>query len=236
MIMGWCRALLAWPAVARFGFAMPVSAAPIRIILTEDDPALRVHLGDAIASEADMLLAGSAANLADGAALVARGGYDVLLCDLGLPDGSGIDLIRQSAQRWPEADVLVVTMFADQDKVLASIMAGARGYVLKGDAMAEALAAIRAVHAGGSPISPTIARQLLRRIQPAPAQPSPLSDRELELLRLLARGFSYAECAGLLGLSAHTVASHVKNIYRKLEVNSRAEALYEANVLGLIQP
>ncbi|MBU6165736.1 MAG: response regulator transcription factor [Alphaproteobacteria bacterium] len=219
---------------------MSNSPARIRIILAEDDPALRSHLGSAIAAEADLILIGSAANLAEGAALVARGGYDVLLCDLGLPDGSGIDLIRQSAARWPDADVLVVTMFADQDKVLASIMAGARGYVLKGDAIADAMAAIRTVRAGGSPISPTIARQLLRRIQPAPAslapQPSPLSDRELELLRLLARGFSYAESAGLLGLSAHTVASHVKNIYRKLEVNSRAEALYEANALGLIQP
>lgn len=207
----------------------------IRIAIVEDDPPTLARFERAIEGAPDMAVAGTAASYVEGALLVDRDGYDVLLCDLGLPDGSGIDLIRRAVLRNSAVDVLVMTMFADQRKVLDSIRAGARGYLLKDEPVEDCVEAIREIQRGGSPISPIIARQLLDRLQPQPMKgDSALSDRELEVLNMLARGFSNAESAEMLGLSALTVGSHVKSIYRKLEVNSRAEALFEASTLGLL--
>lgn len=221
-------------------------AGTVRTIVVEDDPVMANRLADAISGASDLRLVGTAANFRDGAALVAAGGFDVLLCDLGLPDGSGIDLIAQASALHPNADILVITLFGDPAKVLDSIAAGARGYLLKDQRIEDCIAAIREIRRGGSPISPIIARQLLHRIAPpvatattaiaAPAGPSLLSDREAEVLDMLARGFSYAETAGLLAVSAHTIGSHVKNIYRKLNVNNRSEAVYEAAQHGLLAP
>jgi DNA-binding NarL/FixJ family response regulator len=112
--------------------------------------------------------------------------------------------------------------------------------LLKDEPIAECVAAVREIRRGGSPISPIIARELLNQIRPdpqrsAPPPVSPVSERELELLNLFSRGFSYSECADVLSLSVNTIGSHVKNIYRKLEVNSRAEALFEASSQGLLE-
>jgi len=163
----------------------------------------------------------------------------VLLCDLGLPDGSGVSLIRQEALTGRNTDILVITVFANQNKVLDAIRAGARGYLLKDERIEDCIAAVREIRRGGSPISPIIARQLLGEIRPDPreaprALASPLSEREYEVLNLLSRGFSNAECAEVLSVSSNTIGTHVKNIYRKLEVNSRAEALFEASSQGLL--
>ena len=177
---------------------------------------------------------------------------DVMLVDLGLPDMSGIELIRHAAQHLPGCDVLVVTMFADDAHVMGSIEAGATGYLLK-DAQATRIAsAIHELRAGGSPISPSIARRVLARFRvapqaaaaPAPVAPaappaaapvaSPLSERETEILRLVAKGFSFDAVGELLAISPHTVVTHVKKIYRKLAVHSRGEAVYEARQMGLL--
>jgi DNA-binding NarL/FixJ family response regulator len=134
---------------------------------------------------------------------------------------------------------LVVTLFADQRKVIDCIEAGARGYLLKDQKLERCVEAIRDVRNGGSPISPIIARQLLQRLKPgAPSQaraPVELTERETHLLLILSRGFTFAECADLLKISPHTVGTHVKNIYRKLEVGSRAEAIFEASTMGLLR-
>ena len=227
----------------------------IRVIIIEDDPLVLERFGAVLAPWADLRLVGQASTKAQGSILINRGGYDVLVCDLGLPDGDGTDLVRQSAVAHPMADIMVLTMFADHHKVLAAIKAGARGYLLKDQTLEECVAGIRDVCSGGSPISPIIARLLLNELglgppghggsllgMPAhvneavlkPDVSGPLSEREIEALNLLARGFTYAECADLLGISPHTVGSHVKNIYRKLEVSSRAEAVFEAASLGIL--
>ncbi len=210
----------------------------IRVAIIEDDPAMRDMLAGAIGGCDDMLLTAAAANVAEAQGMIEAGGYDVLLCDLGLPDGSGIPLIRQEALTGRDTDILVITIFANQTKVLDAVRAGARGYLLKDERIEDCVAAVREIRRGGSPISPIIARQLLGQIRPAPEQApapmaSPLSEREYEVLNLLSRGFSNAECADILTISANTIGTHVKNIYRKLEVNSRAEALFEASSQGL---
>jgi DNA-binding NarL/FixJ family response regulator len=211
----------------------------IRVAIVEDDPEMSARLAGAIGSAEDMIVTGTAASVVGGRGIVEAGGYDVLLCDLGLPDGSGVQVIRQEADTGRDTDILVITVFADQSKVLDTIRAGARGYLLKDEELDDCVEAIREIRRGGSPISPIIARQLLSQIRPADASPqktpvSPLSEREHEVLNLLARGFSYSECAEILRVSVNTIGAHVKNIYRKLEVNSRAEALFEANCQGIL--
>lgn len=209
----------------------------IRIAIVEDDPLTMGRIEQCLGHNDDMAVVATAANVAQGQPMVAAGGYDVLLCDLGLPDGSGIDLIRASSAAHPDADIIVITIFAEQSKVISSIKAGARGYLLKDENLDGCGDRIREVRRGGSPISPIIARQLLRQLAPTPMTGEPdvaLTQREAEVLNLLARGFSYGEIAGILNLSAQTIGTHVKNLYRKLEVRSRSEAVFEASSRGII--
>ncbi len=209
--------------------------AAIRVAIIEDDPSMMAWLSALVGAAPGLALTNSSATFHAGAALIEAGGYDVLLCDLGLPDGDGKDLIRKSAIAHPHADVMVVTLFAQQRKVMDCIRAGARGYLLKGMEPEDCVAAIREIRRGGSPISPAIARLLLLHIRPETAQSdAQLSTRERDILNMMARGFSKGECADMLHLSINTVSTHVKNVYRKLEVNSRAEAVFEATHQGIL--
>jgi DNA-binding NarL/FixJ family response regulator len=195
---------------------------------------------DAIASEPSFDLVGAVTTLGDALALAEKAVPDVLVVDLGLPDGSGTELIRRACQLRPDCDVLVVTVFGDDRHVLDAIAAGATGYILKDSPAAELLRCIRELRAGGSPISPSIARRLLARMRgPEPdqvqtRQDNPLTEREADILRLVAKGLSFADVGSVLGISAHTVVAHVKNIYRKLSVHSRGEAVFEAGQMGLL--
>jgi DNA-binding NarL/FixJ family response regulator len=216
------------------------------VLLVEDDRPTREHLARAIEAQPGLALAGEAATLAEARRLLEGAPPDVLVTDLGLPDGSGIELIRALRVAAPGALALVITALGDERTVLAAIEAGASGYLLKDGSFGEVGSALAELLAGGSPITPTIARHVLRRLQredappvapaPTPAPDAPkLTAREHEVLTLLAKGLSFPEAARSLGVSAHTVTTHVRHIYEKLEVNSRASAVYEAVGLGLIR-
>jgi DNA-binding NarL/FixJ family response regulator len=227
---------------------MPSSSAaaapptPVTVALVEDDPGTRSRFEAVIHAAPHLELAHSAAWARDILAWLADHPVDVLLVDLGLPDGSGIDVIRECTRLQPACEVMVITMFGDEAHMMKAFGAGAKGYLLK-DGTGEDLAAhIMNLRNGGSPMSPIIARKLLRKLGPEPAPPvrdtptgQPLSPKETEVLALVARGFSYGETAELLGVSVHTVHSHVRNIYGKLSVRSKTEAVYEARQLGLLR-
>jgi DNA-binding NarL/FixJ family response regulator len=166
-----------------------------------------------------------------------------------LPDGSGIDVIRAALVRWPDCNVMVSTAFGDEQHVIRSLEAGAAGYLLKDSAPQSMLSEIRSLHAGGSPISPLIARQILMRfvtsqsekpnlktIEPTRStkQQVNLSARERQVLEYITKGFTSEEIAKLIDVSRHTVQTFVRRIYSKLEVSSRAEAIYEARHRGLL--
>lgn len=162
------------------------------------------------------------------------------LIDLGLPDGSGLRLIEALQATRADTVCVVATVFDDDAHLFPALRAGARGYVLK-DQSPEALAEmLRGIVAGQPPLSPSIARRLLSHFQP-PAGPATavdarLTERETEVLRLVAKGYTSNEVADMLALSRHTVAGYLKDIYRKLSVGNRAEATLEAARRGLIAP
>ncbi|SOY69259.1 putative TWO COMPONENT RESPONSE REGULATOR TRANSCRIPTION REGULATOR PROTEIN [Cupriavidus taiwanensis] len=224
-------------------------ASTTRVLIVEDDPLALRRLVQAVdLHAADAVVEGCAATVAEALAWLAQHQPDVLLCDLGLPDGSGIDVIRNARVRYPGCDCMVVTVFGDDQHVLASIEAGAIGYLLKDETTDRIAASIGELRAGGSPMSPLIARQVVNRLRGAPAEAAArdaatgagsgavvLSVRENEILDLISRGYTYAETARYLGLSVHTVQSHIKNIYGKLAVRSRGEAVFEAAKLGLLK-
>ena len=217
-----------------------MSDQPISIIIVEDEPEFRRRFVQIIENEPSMKLVGVGANKREAQAIIDRESFDVMLIDLGLPDGSGIDLIRETKARHQNAEILVITVFADRERVLQSLRAGASGYLLKSDLPRQSGRLIETIAAGGSPLSPAIARYLIEEMQSTPARgvldraTGGLSEREHEILRLCAKGLRYAEIADVLALSTHTINSHLKSIYRKLTVNSRAEAVYEARRMGLL--
>lgn len=213
----------------------------ISVMIVEDDPAFLKRFCAIVASEPEFELFSAVRNGTAAREALAHAAPDVLLVDLGLPDMSGIEIIRETARRYPATDIMVVTVFADEEHVLASIEAGATGYVLKDSLPEELITLIKQLRAGGSPISPMIARMLLKQLRPDGTDPvqeegrAGLSARETEILSFIAKGFSFSEIGGLLGISTHTVTTHVKNIYKKLAVHSRGEAVYEATRMGLLK-
>jgi DNA-binding NarL/FixJ family response regulator len=227
---------------------MPVNAATpiIRVVLVEDDVSFQQALMETIQGEPDMVLQAVANCRVKGLQVLELAPIDVLLVDLGLPDGSGIDVIRAAHARWPQCGIMVSTAFGDELHVMQSLEAGAAGYLLKDSAPQNMLAEIRSLYAGGSPISPLIARQILNRFRAhdkptaammlaAPGKPrAALSAREQQVLEFITKGFTSDEIAGLMSVSKHTVLTFVRRIYSKLEVNSKAEAIFEARYHGLL--
>ncbi len=216
-----------------------------RVLIVEDDPAFRARYAAMLANDASFDVVASVGTGGEGLAMLELRKPDVLLVDLGLPDMSGIEVIRHASQTLPKCECMVVTVFGDEEHVLASIEAGAAGYLLKDASEESFLSGIRELMNGGSPISPIIARRLLKRFQAVPpasvaaaddeSSSVALSDREREILLLASKGFNYPEMGKLMSISPHTVTSHVKKIYRKLAVHSRGEAVFEANRMGLIR-
>ena len=231
-----------------------------QVLIVEDDPQMRDFFAASIVRSASLSLAGCVGTIADALAWLTAPGQavDVLLVDLGLPDGSGLDVIRATARLHPECEALVISMFGDEDNVLASIEAGALGYIHKDSNPEDIATSVLEMKGGASPISPMIARRVLAKYlrlkddaaalvvpvraavlvdEPSTGQAVPrglLSQREHDVLDLVARGFSYGEIARLRSISVSTVHTHIKNLYRKLAVSSRTEAVYEAKQMGLL--
>ena len=202
----------------------------------------------------DIVVTGSATHAADVDAAFAREcPADVLVCDVVLNGADMAPILERAKRTHPKLDILVVTACAQDAVVIRAVLAGATGYILK-DSQENLLTSIRLLRGGGSPVSPTVARSVLRAIhartitQPVPPT-SPvgrpvhqhaddgrvlLSQRESEIIMLLAKGISFSEIGGILGISPHTVTAHIKKIYKKLGVHSRGEAVYEATCMGLV--
>jgi len=228
-----------------------------RVLVVEDVAEMREFFAACVRRCPQLELALATGTVAEAKAwLDLHGGQtDVLLTDLGLPDGSGLDVIRYARQCNPACEPLVISMFGDEDNVLASIEAGALGYIHKDAAPDDIANTILEMKAGASPISPMIARRVLAKYRILQGNPplAPinadtiaikteatdgesdiLTKRERAVLELVARGFSYGEIAEKQGVSIHTVQTHIKNIYYKLAVHSKVDAVREATRMGLL--
>ena len=220
----------------------------ITVAMVEDDARMRERFANVIGAAPSLRFAFAASTAAELLGWCAENVVDVLLVDLGLPDRSGFEVIRRCCRLQPACAVMVITMFGDEANMLKAFEAGARGYLLKDGTQADLAAHVQSLHAGGSPMSPIIARQLLARWQadapgraatvPPPVAradlPEALSRRESQVLDLIARGFTYPEIALQMAISLTTVQTHVRNIYGKLGVHSKTEAVYEARQFGLL--
>jgi DNA-binding NarL/FixJ family response regulator len=211
----------------------------VSVLLVEDDAPTRERLRDALRGAGDFQVR-TAATLAEARAALEAEPPRVLLTDLQLPDGHGVELIRETRQSAPDTEIMVISILGDEQSVISAIMVGATGYLLKDAFPNDIAATVRDLVAGHSPISASIARFIVRRTQGARAtvpalSTAKLTPREIDILWGIAKGFSYAEIAEHLGLSKQTVPGHIKSIYRKLEVNTRGEAVFEALQQGLIR-
>lgn len=219
---------------------------PLKVIIVEDDDDTRSELVATVTAQPELELVHAYANGRDALAALIAKPPDVLLVDLGLPDMPGLEIIKTVSSTHPSCDILVISVFGDEEHVISALEAGAGGFLLKGAPSRDIAADIRDLRNGGSPLSPIIARQVLKRLRSGPTEPardvtpeipaddSNLTSRETEILRMIARGFSYAETGKLLNISVQTVHSHLKRIYRKLSVHSKTEAVFEADQRRLL--
>lgn len=211
---------------------------PLRVLIADDHPLFLDGLRAMLASAPDVELVGEASTGEKAVALTAEVQPDLVVMDIQMPQGGGIEATRQIVQDSPHVRVLIVTMFEDDATVFSAMRAGARGYVLKGANYAEMLRAVQAVGHGEAIFSPRIAVRLVDffsglRLTTVPRVFPELSDREREILDLIARGHKNPEIAKRLYLSPKTVRNHVSNVLHKLQVVDRTEAIMRAREAGL---
>jgi DNA-binding NarL/FixJ family response regulator len=226
----------------------------ISVLILEDNPAVGARFTKIVEDWPKGVPVKHCLNLEDALDIIRSIKVDLLIADIHLPDGSGIDAIRLLRELQPKANAVVISALSGRELVIDALKAGADGYILKDDPNIEVVSALESIVAGHSPISATIARQLIETIfdgeeDPHSAgdeesNPTPLAKdktpkghltpRERQVLNAIAKGFSYKEIANLLSISEQTVPVHIRNIYRKLEVKSRSEAAYEGRLMGLI--
>jgi two-component system NarL family response regulator len=160
---------------------------------------------------------------------------EVMLADLGLPGMSGIELIKKAKEDMPQLEIMAHTVFEDRENVFSAIKAGASGYILKGSSPREIVEAIHEIHKGGAPMSPKIARKVIHEFQDDTTEDQyVLSQRERNIVKCIEQGLTYKEISIRLGISSHTVHTHIKNIYEKLQAKDREDALVKARKTGII--
>jgi len=207
-----------------------VSVTPIRILIVDDHPVVRAGLASMLGTQAGLEVAGSASSGEEALEMVERECPDLLLLDLRMPGMSGIDMLLALKQRAATARVIILTSFETDEDIYRAIQAGAQGYLLKNTSQREMVEAIRTVHAGKRYIPRPIASRLAERMMR-----SNLTARELEILRMLAKGLTNKQIGRALDISDNTVRNHVNNIIEKLEVSDRTEAATTAIQRGIIQ-
>lgn len=225
---------------------VPGRVAPLgdtRIYLIEDDPTILQFVQQALLLRPQWTLLGQASSLAQARQEALLCDANVFLVDLGLPDGRGEEVLRLLARHQRDAELLVFTVFGEESRLVGALEAGATGYVLKGCSAEELIAAIEQIRDGGAPISPLLARLLLKQFrseqdslpgQTAVPDEVVLSERETDVLKLVAKGYVNKEIAQKLGISPATVGTHIKNLYRKLAVHSRVQVVRVAQERGLL--
>jgi DNA-binding NarL/FixJ family response regulator len=228
------------------------SNAKITVVICEDQPQILRNQLKILQESQEIEVIGTALSGEATLELLEKAQPDVLLQDLGLPRMTGIEVTREVKRRWPAIEVLIFTIFDEEEKVIEAVKAGASGYLLKGATSAKIIESIREVKSGGSVIQPNLARRLLKhfhvpedglepfrpRLPPGNREEPatrPLTEREIEILRLIAKGLSNNEAARVLTLSKATVRTHLEHIYEKLEVTNRVEAVTEGLRKGLIE-
>lgn len=205
--------------------------------ILEDLPESQAWLSQALATSFPGIAIDTADTLKEAREkLSAPPGPDIALIDLGLPDGSGVEIIEHIQRLCPATLCVVASIYDDDGHVFPALRAGALGYLLKDQPVASIVAALGGIAAGEPPLSPAIARRMLAYFRPEAAAPAEvaLTGRETEVLRFIAKGMTQAETGRLLGISQHTVSGYVKELYRKLNVSSRAEAALRARDMGLV--
>lgn len=217
---------------------MTSEGSPVRVLVVDDHPLFLDGVRAALAGAPDLQLVGEAADRRTALAAAAELRPDVVLLDVGLPDGSGIDVARELLGQAPGTRVLMMTMSDEDETIVAAMRAGARGYVVKGAGRADLLAAVRTVAAGGAVFSPGVADRLGAFFGSLATQPGreafpQLTEREREVLDLIARGYDNRRIARELFLSDKTVRNHVSNVLAKLRVETRGEAVIRARGAGL---
>jgi DNA-binding NarL/FixJ family response regulator len=206
------------------------------VLVLDDLPEARAMLRQAIAEAFPMAHTTCTQSLQEARQAIQDQAFDLALIDLGLGDGQGHELISVLAHSQPKCAVVVATIYDDDDNLFQALKAGAQGYLLKDQGQSWLVRQLQGIAEGRPPLSPAIARRLLRHFQsPANTQSSQptLTARERDVLGLLAQGVNIVDIGTALGISRHTVGDHVKNLYRKLNISSRAEAALRARGMGL---
>lgn len=205
-------------------------------LILDDVPDSREWLTEALSMAFPGMVPGLSGSLAEARQwLAAHPAPDLALIDLGLPDGSGVELIAELNCNAPQTLCVVASIFDDNEHIFPALRAGARGYLLKDQPLMQIVELLKGIAEGRPPLSPAIARKMLGYFQPAREPASGrLTERETEVLRCIAKGLTLAEAAHSLGISPHTVSGYVKDIYRKINVSCRAEAALAARGMGLV--
>lgn len=208
------------------------------VLLVEDHKETREILVGILQDAFGSIAITQACTLRQARARLEHQSFNLALVDIGLPDGSGIDLVAQISRTMSQVYLVIMSIFDDDQHLFAALQAGAHGYLLKERPKPELVSHLQGIIKGQPPLSPAVARSILQHfhLQTRSSLRHGLTSRESEVLVLLAKGLTCKELASMLGISPHTTADHIKNIYRKLNISSRAEASLEAARMGLVKP